>query len=120
MGIRTRIRAALDTAQMSQSELARKIGVQPSAVNHWLSGRSKALKAENLVRIAKALSVSADWLETGMGSIKPEASLTREEAEVIELYRALTPQMRETWIKVGRDLIPKAEDPPPRLRIIKK
>lgn len=96
-----RIRTARKAAGLSQSEVARKLGVQPSAVNHMESGRTKSLKADTILRLAQTIGVSAYWLETGEGSPSPDNRLTPDETEVLDLYRSLTEQNREAWLKVG-------------------
>lgn len=67
MSLSTRLREALDDAGMSQAELARRCGVKPPSVNGWLSGKSKFLRGENLLRAAAALGVADQWLATGKG-----------------------------------------------------
>ncbi|MBT4639539.1 MAG: helix-turn-helix transcriptional regulator [Deltaproteobacteria bacterium] len=56
---------------MSQSDLARISGLQPSAISHFENGR-RSPSFENLKKIADALSVSIDYLigrdaDTGAG-----------------------------------------------------
>lgn len=53
-------------------ELARAVGVKPPSVSDWLSGKSKTMEGENLLRAAKHLSVNPVWLATGNGEIKLE------------------------------------------------
>lgn len=50
-------------------ELARAVGVKPPSVSDWLSGKSKTMEGENLLRAAKHLNVSPIWLATGSGEI---------------------------------------------------
>ena len=46
---------------MTQAELAKSTGLHPAAVSHYeTGGREPALY--NLVRLAKALRVTTDWL----------------------------------------------------------
>lgn len=104
MPLAERIRAARLAAGLSQSELARRIKRNASAVNHMESGRSKALKSETVLALASALSVSAYWLETGLGSPTADARLSPEEGEVISLYRSMNASTRDAWLSVGRTL----------------
>ncbi|WP_153903434.1 helix-turn-helix domain-containing protein, partial [Acinetobacter baumannii] len=48
-------------------DLARAVGVKPPSVSDWLSGRSKTMEGENLIKAAKFLGVNPDWLATGAG-----------------------------------------------------
>lgn len=57
------IKARLKSKQLTQSDLARIVGVQPSSVNQWISGRSR-IDQERLVAVANALDVTvADLIE---------------------------------------------------------
>lgn len=51
-------------------DLARAVGVKPPSVSDWLSGKSKTMEGENLLRAAKFLNVNPVWLATGNGEIK--------------------------------------------------
>ncbi|WP_228266320.1 helix-turn-helix domain-containing protein, partial [Acinetobacter baumannii] len=53
-------------------DLARAVGVKPPSVSDWLSGKSKKMEGENLLRAAKYLKVNALWLATGAGEPSPE------------------------------------------------
>jgi transcriptional regulator with XRE-family HTH domain len=51
-------------------ELADAVGVKPPSVSDWLSGKSKTMEGENLLRAAKFLGVNPMWLASGIGEIK--------------------------------------------------
>ncbi|ENV53925.1 transcriptional regulator [Acinetobacter baylyi] len=51
-------------------ELARVVGVKPPSVSDWLSGKSRSMEGENLLRAAKFLDVNPVWLATGTGKPK--------------------------------------------------
>lgn len=69
-----RLSTAMNTAGMSQSELARRIGSAPQTIQSLLSGQSKT--SRHSAKIAAALNVRALWLETGEGpmSLLPQPS----------------------------------------------
>jgi len=75
MSLSERIKVAMQTAGVNQVELARACGVKPPSVHGWLSGKSKFLRGENLLKAARALRVSQDWLATGKGSMIPEVGM---------------------------------------------
>ncbi len=58
---RDRLRSARANKQLSQSDLAVRSGLQPSAISHFETGR-RLPSLNNLIRLADALSVSADYL----------------------------------------------------------
>ncbi|MDV7413520.1 LexA family protein [Acinetobacter baumannii] len=49
-------------------DLARAVGVKPPSVSDWLSGKSKTMEGENLLKAAKFLEVNPNWLASGKGS----------------------------------------------------
>lgn len=65
MTIGERLRQARKKAGITQSELARRAKVTPSAISQIESGLSKKPDAINLLKIARALDVTPDWLITG-------------------------------------------------------
>ena len=56
-----RLRAARELRKMSQSELAEKSGLMPSAVSHFETGRRSPSFA-NLKALSDALNVTTDYL----------------------------------------------------------
>ena len=56
-----RLRAARDLRKLSQSELAEKSGLQPSAISHFEQDR-RSPSFDNLKKLANALSVTTDYL----------------------------------------------------------
>lgn len=66
-----RLRHALDTAhpkRIKNIELANAVGVSPPSVSDWLTGKSKTMEGENLLRAARYLKVNPIWLATGVGA----------------------------------------------------
>lgn len=60
----------LPSKKIKGVELARAVGVKPPSVSDWLSGKSKTMEGENLLRASKHLNVNPVWLATGNGEIK--------------------------------------------------
>ena len=111
MALADRIQQRLDVLTMNQAELARRAGVKPASVNNWLSGKTKTLKGENLLRAATALQCNPRWLSSGVGAPTPDSGSTTaivSEArpnwgqprdddvieEAITLFRRLEPEAR--------------------------
>jgi phage repressor protein C with HTH and peptisase S24 domain len=55
----------------TQADLARAAKVKPPSVSDWFNGRTKSLRGEPLLAVAKALGVSPLWLNTGRGPMRP-------------------------------------------------
>jgi transcriptional regulator with XRE-family HTH domain len=56
-----RLRKARQLRSLSQSELAQKTGLQPSAVSHFETGR-RSPSFDNLKALSEALEVTTDYL----------------------------------------------------------
>lgn len=110
MTLAERIRAAMKASGVSQAELARACDVKPPSVNGWLSGKAKFLRGENLLKAARALGVSQDWLATGRGSMSAEkisasgsgsGGLLTLTCETLEEYRLLTAYRLASEVEKG-------------------
>jgi len=109
MELGDRIRVAREAAGISKSELARRIGVHPSACIQWESREGTFPKLENLLHLAVLLDVRLEWLATGRGTMEygsgareerpgyaaGEFRLTADERRLLSVYRALPPRQRK-------------------------
>ena len=68
-GFPERLRAAREGRELSQTELAQRAALQPSAVSHFEAGR-RAPSFDNLKRLANALDVTTDYLLGRTNEIK--------------------------------------------------
>ena len=75
-----RVRHARRLADLSQADLARLVGVGPSAVAQWEVPAGTSPTVEHLAHIAKASGVAFEWLATGRGAIR----LGGEETPAVE------------------------------------
>jgi transcriptional regulator with XRE-family HTH domain len=100
-GVGGRIKAARQSAGMTQAVLASSIGVSRSAVAQWETDRSGQVGA-NLARVAAALGVSAQHLLTGADG--PEGGRSAEsgdELALLRLYRALGEADRQVLLRLA-------------------
>lgn len=77
-----RIAALRKNARMSQAELARALGVSPSAVGMYEQGRREPAVAM-LVRLAEIFQVSTDYLLTGRLTLPEDAAVLAETLDVL-------------------------------------
>lgn len=81
-----RLKKIRDDRELSQSDLARKAGMQPSAIAHFEAGRRKP-SFDNVRALARALDVSADYL-LGTGgattAFRDENKLSSKDRGVIQ------------------------------------
>ena len=75
--LQSRIRIARRLKALTQTELARLVGVQRSAASHWESPAGKSPTASNLCTIAEVTGVAFEWLATGRGRM----TLSAEDAQ---------------------------------------
>lgn len=113
MGIHDRIREAREQAGVSQTELARLLGVTRSACSQWESATGTAPRRERLEQLAQLLGVSFEWLATGRGGSGPSAievqpdagtELPPDQQELLNLYRRLPARFRLAVLNLVRDL----------------
>ena len=69
--LKDRISARMLVRQCKAADLARACGVKPPSVSNWLSGKTKELKGETLLRAAAFLEVNPEWLAYGSGPVSP-------------------------------------------------
>lgn len=67
-----RLKTAMNTAGVSQAQLARACGVKPPTVHGWLNGKAQVLRGNHLLAAAQELKVSERWLSGGVGMMKPQ------------------------------------------------
>lgn len=115
--ISTRLKAARLEKGWSQAQLADEAGVSQSAIGNIESGQRK--RPRDVVSLAAALGVTAEWLETGRGAQTARVSNGgRGESDqiairpAIELLARLAAQQRPTLRKnLGNLLVDLVEHP---------
>ena len=68
----SRVRRARAIASISQNELARRVGVQRSAVTQWEQPIGTLPNVAHLMKIAEETGVFFEWLATGRGPCCPD------------------------------------------------
>lgn len=91
-----RIKEAREAAGFTQGELGKAAGVSASAVSQWENGDVKGLKPENLLAVAKKLSLALDYLVHGKGPKKA----ARNNTESAPDFRYEVPLI--SWVKAGK------------------
>ncbi|WP_289171635.1 helix-turn-helix transcriptional regulator [uncultured Parasutterella sp.] len=99
-----RINAALEYRKMSQSELARRLGVTRQAVSLWCAAGTKDISATNAMLIAKELEVDPYWLVLGKGEMKPPKRLEEHEIKMVNVMQKLDEDSKNLAIKLIEQL----------------
>ena len=100
-----RLQAAMDAANLNQTELAKKVGLSRSAINQLIQGTSKGMKPENLVAVARALNVRVEWLAIGELPMRPDI-IPQSDRMLLQFFHSLPTTKQATAFAVIRDMIP--------------
>lgn len=99
-----RVAAAREAGGMSQSVLARRIGVRVATLRHWENDISEP-RANRLSMLAGLLNVSMMWLINGEGegldAPQPEASLPSGAADILSELALLRKEMAQNAKTLG-------------------
>lgn len=88
MNIKDRIRTAREGAGLSQSGLAKKLGVTPQAVQSWEDPEGATPRISKIKAIAEATGVNESWLL--VGDLFPEnIKMLDREKRLLDMYRHL-------------------------------
>jgi transcriptional regulator with XRE-family HTH domain len=102
-----RIKLAMAAVGISTpSELARRMKASRQTVHNYVSGQRDNPEPALLFKLADALNVNPRWLALGHPhSPGLPVTVTPEEAETLEIRRALDDQAREQWLSNGRTMV---------------
>jgi len=95
-----RLKVRLDDMKMTQTQLAEKLGVEPSAVNHWISGSREPRRFADLEQIAAAVGWHPAQLLFGV-TVTPMPPYLED---VRRLLENMEPAEREKALAVVRAL----------------
>lgn len=104
--------------KFSQESLAKLIGIKQGSLTQLETGKSKGPSSKTLTKLARIFEVDPEWLMTGKGAQHSVSALGESEAELILLYRSLSPEGREYVLgrarNVHRDEYERKADTPAR------
>jgi transcriptional regulator with XRE-family HTH domain len=108
MTLAERIRDARTRVGLSQVELAKKCGIAAPSINQLESGKSKSMRQATLLRMAKAVGQSPEWLAFGNGSLSelpPTSRNSTFEQEFLADFRRLSATERKVVVRMVRSLV---------------
>jgi transcriptional regulator with XRE-family HTH domain len=112
----TRIRKARLSAQLTQAELARRVGVKRSAVTQWEHPLGTTPSMHHLIQIAIETDTCIEWLATARGPCRNESkppvpgammdgyAHDPQEDEVLLRFRRLPAHKRKIALQILRVL----------------
>lgn len=124
MTVGTRIKERLAAVGLTQSDLARRVGLTQPAINKLIKGDSRT--SLHLHKIARELETTPAYLsgetDDPFEVVPPPQQLSRDERALLDLFRSLDPseqpetvEMLRTLVKVinkGRPKPPRKPNPP--------
>jgi transcriptional regulator with XRE-family HTH domain len=102
-----RIRQARESGDLSRAELARRVGVKPSAAVQWELKHGTVPNAENLAKIATVTNVAFEWLATGRGATR---TLLMHETPAVHLASFAHNLFEERLLEIARIMPSKTRD----------
>lgn len=108
----SRIRRARSLKGITQTELARRIGVQRSAVTQWEREEGTSPSVVHLAQIACETGVCFEWVATGRGQCHPDEGLLDNalmtsdfarddmESRLLDGFRRVPRKRREALVQV--------------------
>lgn len=110
MGFGERIKKARLAKNIGQSDLAGRTGVSKTTVWAWENGTATTITGDNLIAVARVLSVTPEYIMTGK---EINTELTPQDRELVELFHDLTSNEREHIIGLLRAIRDTRLVPPP-------
>ena len=83
-----RLRSWMDSREVSQAELARRLGKSPAAISDWFT-KGVLPEGETMLLLPDALKCSPAWLFYGVGSAEATGGERPELAEIRGAFRVL-------------------------------
>ena len=95
---RTRLREAMEAVGITQSGLARRVGVDRSTLSQLLAEESDRLpRADTVAAMAAALQVSLDWLLGLRQEAEPSADILDQAVEIASGDSAAAEEQLQRW-----------------------
>jgi transcriptional regulator with XRE-family HTH domain len=111
LGLCDRIRIARRSAQLSKTDLAKAVGVTPSAAGQWEHPQGTQPSMPRLQAIASATGATFQWLATGQGvATSQRRGIVEEEIPAIALGTFARDFHEETLLTDFRKLSPRVRN----------
>lgn len=94
-----RIAASFDARGVNRAEVGREIGITGQAITLKLQGKRPTYVEELKIMSRWAGMTVAEALGDDAVVIEVE-----DEMDLVELYRLMTPEQRQRWVAIGRDV----------------
>lgn len=108
--IKNRLRKAMEIRGMRQQDIIEKTGLSSSTISQYLSGRNEP-KQKNIYIMARALSVSPEWLMGFDADMewKENVRITNREKELLYACRGLNDEGQQALLAYVKYLASREE-----------
>ncbi|MDP3135931.1 MAG: helix-turn-helix transcriptional regulator [Burkholderiaceae bacterium] len=86
-----RLRLAREKAELTQQELAERVGMKQPSLAYLENPAKNAKGSEFTVKLSRVLGVSVDWLDDEIGEMKPKLYSTSDPT-LVEILKVLEPR----------------------------
>jgi transcriptional regulator with XRE-family HTH domain len=95
---------------LNQSKFSKKIGIGQGSYSRIETGET-VITEQNIRLVCLTFGVNESWLRTGAGDmfINKDLADTPEERELLGIFRRLSEDMKDFFLKMGRELLKKRE-----------
>jgi transcriptional regulator with XRE-family HTH domain len=100
--MKKRVSELRKTLGLTKIKFAEKLGLTYSAISLIESGKN-ALTNQNINLICLTFQVNEQWLRNGIAPMFSEEA--PEEKELLDIFRRLSPRMRQSILKITLDLL---------------
>lgn len=108
-----RIRSRMEVLNVSQANLAKRVGVSQQTIGRLVTGGTFGSRYLHL--IARELQTTPEYLtgetDDPHGEVGPAADLTMEERDWVELLRSIAPKDRAAALQLVRTIAHSAQSP---------
>lgn len=101
MELKDRITIARKRARITQTQLAKRVGISRQAILQWEKGDTKSIDGANAIRAARAMNVDPLWLTTGEGEWPSIVGVAEDSAD----YEAKIPvEVVRAWARLDKTM----------------
>ena len=105
-----RVRSTREARGLSQAALARLARIAQPSLSQIESGQTASLRGTTLLKLAQALQVDPEWIQSGKGAGATDRPAFHDEEQALRIFRKLGPFDRARWLAIGQTLLDHSPD----------
>lgn len=105
MSMGKRIRSQRNILGLSRAVLAKRVGISETALWKIENDRTAILKSTTLMNLARELEIAPEYIRKGAGIASAPTPETQDEADLIGIFRAVSPKGRIAILGAARGIL---------------